>query len=329
LTLVLATGLGACGGSDESGEKPPPPARAQDFPRPEGKTLGQMIKRLGEAGPVLSPSVSVLEPGENRFGFGLFDRARRQLADAPVALYIAPAENGTVRDGKVSGPFLARYESLAVKSPYQSKTVAQDDDTAKSVYVADIDFPKDGQYAVLGVVRLDDRLVGTGPVGVEVKDGTAVPGVGDPAPRIDTPTTADVGGDLKQIDTRVPPSTMHERSFKEIAGRRPAVLLFATPALCQSRVCGPVVDIAEQAKAENGEGVEFVHQEIFQDNEIKKGCLERKRPMKKCFREQVIAFKLPTEPWLFTIDADGRVAARIEGAFSAKELEQAIEMARQ
>jgi hypothetical protein len=39
------------------------------------------------------------------------------------------------------------------------------------------------------------------------------------------------------------------------------------------------------------------------------------------------AYGLPSEPWLFTIDRRGRVAARLEGSFGIGELRQAIERA--
>jgi hypothetical protein len=38
----------------------------------------------------------------------------------------------------------------------------------------------------------------------------------------------------------------------------------------------------------------------------------------------VNAFRLPSEPWLFVIDGKGKIAARMEGAFSARELEDAV-----
>jgi hypothetical protein len=38
-------------------------------------------------------------------------------------------------------------------------------------------------------------------------------------------------------------------------------------------------------------------------------------------------WNLPTEPWLFAIDRNGRIAARIEGAFSARELEAVLKKA--
>ena len=291
------------------------------FPRPGGKSLAELRKGFGP-GPVLSPSVSILDPGRNRFGFGLFDRARRQIAEAPAALYFAPAAGG-----KVSGPFPARFEWLKVKPQFQSRNVAEDPDAARSLYVADLKFPKSGRYEILGAVRLDDRLVAASRVQVEVYRKEPVPKVGDPAPEIDTPTKASVGGDVAKIDTRVPPDDMHEVDYADALGERPIVLLLATPALCQSRVCGPVVDIAQQVKASYKGDAAFIHMEIYKDNEIKPGCLEGRRPLSDCYRPQVLAFKVATEPWLFTIDRQGRVAARIEGAFSESELEKAVHAA--
>jgi hypothetical protein len=170
------------------------------------------------------------------------------------------------------------------------------------------------------MARLDDRLVTAAPAGgpLRVVDRDPVPGVGDPAPRTNTPTEASVGGNLEAIDTRVPPSSMHEVNFADVVGKKPVILLFATPALCQSRVCGPVVDIAEQVKAKHEGEAEFIHMEIFNNNNVEQG-----------YRPQVREWNLPTEPWLFAIDRSGKIAARIEGAFSARELERALKKATQ
>ena len=315
ILAAFALGIAGCGGGDDddAADKPPAPARPQDFPKPNGRTLAQLTKELGGEGPVLSPSVSQLRPGSNRFGFGLFDRSRAQITDAPAAVYVARAGGGKAR-----GPIPARYESLAVEAQFQSRSVASDPDAAKSLYVADVKFDEPGRYEVLGVLRLDGRLVAAGNAGgaVTVASTSRVPAVGDRAPRVSTPTKAQVGGDIERIDTRQPPSTMHEADFADVLGKKPAILLFATPALCQSRVCGPVVDIAEQVKARRGEEAAFIHQEIFVDNEVDKG-----------FRPQVLKWRLPTEPWVFAVDRRGRVAARIEGAFSADELERAVDAA--
>ena len=93
-------------------------------------------------------------------------------------------------------------------------------------------------------------------------------------------------------------------------------LLFATPQLCQSRVCGPVVDVALQMKAKYGDRVEFIHQEVYEDNDPNKGL-----------REPLQRFNLPTEPWLFVVGKDGRITARLEGSFGLGAFEQALKTA--
>ena len=89
--------------------------------------------------------------------------------------------------------------------------------------------------------------------------------------------------------------------------------MFATPQFCQSRVCGPVVDVAEQVKQLYGDKAAFIHMEIYNDNDPDKGV-----------RPQVRAFHLPSEPWLFAIDREGTVSAVIEGAFGVDELTKAV-----
>ncbi len=138
-------------------------------------------------------------------------------------------------------------------------------------------------------------------------------GPGDRAPSIHTPTAADAGNDLAEITTRVPPDTQNQADFADVLGKEPTVLLFATPQFCQSRVCGPVVDVAEQVKEEYGEEAEFIHMEIFNDNDPGKGV-----------RPQVRAFHLPSEPWLFVIDHQGTIRTAIEGAFGVERLTEAV-----
>ena len=313
--FACALVAGGCGGDDgdEGAAKPPPEARPEQFPEAAGKTLLELRAALPKAGPVLAPSVSQFTPGENRLGFGLFTASRAQIADAATAVYVAPAGGG-----EAQGPYVARYESLEVKPQFQSQSSASDPDAAKSVYVADVPFDKPGQYQLLGIARLDDRLVAATSAlpEITVSPEDTVPAVGAKAPVIHTPTEADAAGDIESIDTRVPPSTMHEVDFADVVGKKPVVLVFATPRLCQSRVCGPVVDVAEQLKAEYGDEVEFIHMEIYKNNEIQDG-----------FRPQVAAWRLPSEPWAFAIDKQGKIAARLEGAYSARELQAAIEKA--
>ena len=313
LLAAAAAVLAGCGGGGmgaNRGAGTPQVPTAQPWPRPGTRTLAQLRAGLAP-GPRLATSVSVLEPGTDRVAFALFDRARRQIADTPTALYIARADGTGVR-----GPIRARYAPLTVKPQFRSRTTAQDPDSANSIYVADAEFPAPGRYLVLGVARLDQRLVGATPVAVSVRRHWRPPAVGDLAPRVHTPTAASVRGDLASIDTRVPPDTMHSVDLASVLGRRPVMLLFATPGLCASRICGPVTDIVEQLHSGEQGDAEFIHMEIYNGNRRDLG----ERP-------QVRAYGLPSEPWLFAIDRHGRVAARIEGAFSLDEAKRALDAA--
>jgi hypothetical protein len=321
---VLSLLLAACGsgsGKNASGSSTQPLAKSADFPSPKGKSLLQLKKGLGP-GPVLAPTVSVVMPGRDRYGFGLFDRARKQIAEAPVALYVERSGSSTV-----SGPFVARDLPLTVKPAFQSETVAKDPDAAKSLYVADLRIKQAGNYAVMGVAKLDGRLVATDPIYLGVGQPSRVPRVGQKAPVIATPTLKSVGGDVSKIDTRTPPDSMHDVNFADVLGKKPIVLVFATPALCQSRVCGPVVDIAEEVKSEHKSEAAFIHMEIYNGNKIGQGCLDGTRLQDQCLRPQVLAYHLPTEPWAFAIDRHGKIVDRLEGAFSKSELENALKLA--
>jgi hypothetical protein len=316
LLALVALLVAGCGDDSSSDEQAPPPARAQDFPKPEGQSLRGLLADLG-SGPVLAPSGQEFRTGKQRFGFALFREDRSQITDASVAVYVAPAGGGTAQ-----GPYLARYESLAVRPQFQSRQTAADPNAAKSIYTTEIPFDKPGRYEVLGIARRGGKLVAASlpQAGIVVKDASNddIPRVGSTPPRIHTPTEASAGGDIASIDTRLPPSSMHDDDFADVLGKKPVVLLFATPQLCQSRVCGPVVDIAEQEKAKGASSdVAFIHMEVFRDNRIDKGI-----------RPQMAAFNLLSEPWLFTFNRAGEVAARIEGAYSERELAQAIAAAK-
>jgi len=312
--VLLAAGLvGGCGGDTEADTPavaPTPTATPQDFPAATGRSLADLQEMVPE-GPVLSATVTVLEKGRNRVGFGLFDTARKQLGGANVALYVSRSDGSELR-----GPVLARAESLEVGPQFRSRQTAADPDAANHLYVADLDFPRRGAWAVTAVARLDGRLVRTSPTGMKVGSrGARPPAVGERAPRIHTPTVADVGGDLAAIDTRLPPlRALHDSDVADVLGKEPLVLVFATPQLCQSRVCGPVVDVTAQVQSRVGDDVRFVHMEIYNENDVAKG-----------FRPQIAAYRLPTEPWTFVIDRRGIVRERFEGAMSVRELARAVD----
>ena len=304
--------LAGCGGdSDDEGNASrdrPAPSPAE-FPAANGKTLKQVLSVSTGEGPVVSPAALVLRRGENRFAFGVFSIDHAQITDAQVAVYAAP---GAGLEGPAIGPFTARIEDLSTEPAFRAETTSSDPDAAQAIYLTQIPLDKPGPWTFAALVKEGDGYTGSLlPTPSEVGQFDP-PDVGDPAPNVHTPT-ADEVADISEIDTRVPPDDMHDEDLADVLGHKPVVLLFATPQLCQSRICGPVVDVAEQVKREFGDRVAFIHQEVYNDNEINKGV-----------RPQMRAYRLPSEPWLFVIDPSGTVSTVIEGAFSVGELQDAV-----
>jgi len=275
-----------------------------------GRSLDQVLASEDHQNLAVSPTGQVFGTGHNRFGFGIFQVDNTPIAGADVALYAQPAQGGPTE-----GPFAASYQTLATDPAYEATSTRTDPDAAKGFYVANVPFNRPGPWNMVALIRQGDKLTAAR-VNLSILVGrpNRIPQVGQKPPPIHTPTVADVGGNVAKIDTRQPHDDMHAVDFHDVIGKQPVVLLFATPALCQSRVCGPVVDVAEQVEHEpTSKGVAFIHQEVYNHNNASDGI-----------RPQLQAFGLQTEPWLFVFDKSGRISTRIEGAFSLPELEAAV-----
>ncbi len=284
---------------------------AADFPPVQGRTLQQVADQIGATGPEVGLATSVFTPGENRLGFGVID-PKTGFVYGKTAVYVAPNPGA-----KASGPYPAPADLLVTEPAYRSKTAASEKDPFAAIYQARVPFDQPGKWTVLAVTIVNGRPVAA-PAAVKVVPAgrDPVPRVGEEAPGVDTDTVESANGNIASIDTRVPPDDMHRTNFRDVVGKKPVALLFATPQLCESRVCGPVVDIAAQLKAQYGDRVEFIHQEVYVDNQVDKGL---RKPLRQ--------FGLPTEPWLFTVKLDGTIAARLEGSFGLDGFERAVQAA--
>jgi hypothetical protein len=337
--VLLLAGCGGSGDSTGSGStsaESRPAAPKSEFPSAKGKSLEQVLEAAdGPSNLVVSPAALVFYKGENRYPFGVFERDRSQVPDADVALYFArvpgqKAEKGSKFDaapGSTSarkaeeraldepavGPFPAAIESMQTQPAFRAETTTSDPNAATVVYTTHVNFPADGEWRIAALIKKDGKLTAALLPSAVVGAYKKVPRIGQKAPFIHTPTPADVGGDLSKITTRIPPDTQNRVDYAEVLGKEPIVLLFATPQFCQSRVCGPVVDVAEQLKQLYGDKAAFIHMEIYTDNDPSKPV-----------RPQVKAFHLENEPWLFAIGRDGRIKDEIEGAFGVEELTRVV-----
>jgi hypothetical protein len=178
----------------------------------------------------------------------------------------------------------------------------------RGVYVADVVLDQPGAWKALALT--EGRRV---PFALEVKPQPEAPVVGAAAPRAPSPTLTDPLG-VKPICTRHPRCPLHTGSLADVIGTGKLVAaLFATPALCQSQYCGPVLDELLAIRGPFTDRVTFVHVEIYRSN---RGA---------DLAPTVEAWGLPSEPWLYTIDGAGTIVGRIDGAFGGDEMQAQLE----
>jgi hypothetical protein len=307
---------GSRSGSTRSAAAPPPavdelPAaehpQASQFPSAKGRTL-QQLAALVQSSAQLGPATGVFTPGTRRFAFGLNTNSGA-FVYAPTAVYIAASPNAPA-----AGPFLAPADPMTVEPRFRSQQNAGPGGI-RAIYAAQMPLAHKGTYTVLALTRTKSGLVGS-PGEIAVAASSPIPDVGQRPPAIATDTPASVHGDTRLLTTRLPPESMSSVSFKSVLGKQPVALLFSTPQLCMSKVCGPVTDVAAQLQNQFGNKVVFIHEEVYVNNDPKQGL-----------RPQLKAFHLQTEPWLFTINRKGVIAARLEGAFGLSEFSQAVQAA--
>ena len=97
------------------------------------------------------------------------------------------------------------------------------------------------------------------------------------------------------------------------------MVVFATPAYCQTSTCGPQLDVVKGLKQQYGDRMNFIQIEIY-DNPLEiQGDLSRGR-----IAPTVTEWNLPSEPWTFVVDDDGIVRAKFEAFTTSRELEEAL-----
>jgi len=252
-------------------------------------------------GPALSAQVvaSELTVGVRRVPIGIVDH-NTPVTDATVHVRVFASVGGSAQlKDEADAPF--RGEGLQ----------------GAGLYIAQLKLDTVGQWVAQVIVQ---RPGGTA-VGLvapfKVLSVMTVPAIGQAAPRSRNQTLADVP-DASYIDSGSPPDDMHAISIADaIAQHRPALVVFATPAFCQSSTCGPQVHAVQQLEPAYRDRVTFIHVEIYRDF--------KPDPSKRQLTATVVEWNLQTEPWVFLIDAKGAIAAEFEAVAAADELKLAVE----
>jgi len=155
----------------------------------------------------------------------------------------------------------------------------------------------------------------------------STPAVGAPAPASDTPTATTAEGIAAiSTDTAPDPAFYTTSIATAVASGKPAFIVFATPAFCQTAMCGPTLDVIKGVAADYRDRVDFIHVEPYQLQQTDAGLQPtldadgRLQPV-----QSVIDYGLPSEPYMFVTDAAGNIATKIEGIAGAAEIRAALD----
>ncbi len=274
-------------------------------------------------------SFDVAVGDDQRLLVGLFTPERQLVAHGEVELGLAYLGDDGEAQAPIEQTAPARFVSVPGTTP--GDTTEQPslvEDTGTGVYAATVDLDRPGLWGVRIVGELEDGTPISGNRVLQVLEEHLVPAPGDEAPQVDNHTLADVeAGDVEAIavDSRaqgpndeVAHPQLHRTTVAEAIGAgRPVVVAIATPVYCATRFCGPLTDVVAELATTYDDRAEFVHIEVWEDFDEQR------------LNDAAAAFIQTesggNEPWVFLIDADGRIADRWDNILDLDELTDALE----
>lgn len=186
----------------------------------------------------------------------------------------------------------------------------------RGVYVVPVRFTSAGIWGVLLEMAVDDVQESVR-LRFSVRDRQAAPSVGDRAPSVESRTRDDVAALSELTSDPDPEPGLYASSISEaLIDGQPLVIAFATPAFCHSRTCAPVLEAVKAVWRELSSEVTGIHIEVFENPG---------EPQRLVEGETFVAWRLPSEPWVFVIDRDGVIRYAFEGAVTEEELRSAVE----
>ncbi len=301
LFLVMVLMLAACSGQNTASA---PTGFGQPVPNQVNPSQGNNAQGLNSPTQamqvILVPSEVVVGP--NRFAIGLIDPLHGMVRDASVHL----------RYFDLSNPSQPVPESEA------DATRLETADHSSAIYAQEREFKRAGQWGVEVQAHLSNGLSLVKRIGFQVVASSPTLKIGDKVPALSTRTAAEVGNDLHKLSSATNPNPAFYRLSlaQALTNGKPTLLLFATPAFCQSRLCGPSYDVLTSLQQRYGDRFNYVHVEVYTG-------LPNPAANNWQLDPAMTAFGLQSEPWLYVINK-GVVTYRVEGLFTADEVAQQI-----
>lgn len=293
LIIMLLGLLTACGqGTNGFGEAANRPAEHTA----SAQHAAQPTPASGTLQPVLATSELLV--GSNRLAFGLLEN------NAPIA--DAAQTKVQVRYFKLNGDQATMVGEEAAR--YYGENLGP-----RGTFIVHPTFDVAGKWGMEVQAERPGKAVEIQRIALEVIEKGSAATVGAPAPRSKTPTANEVA-DLKTITSDATPDPrFYQLSVDQaVTSGKPSLILFATPGFCETAVCGPTVEVLGRLYDTFGDKLNAVHVEVYQ--------LPYEGKPVAVMQE----WGLRSEPWLFLVDKDGKIAGRFEGGMTFQELEPEV-----
>jgi hypothetical protein len=195
------------------------------------------------------------------------------------------------------------------------------------LYRTSVEFDCAGEWGAEVEADMPDGSVASQRMRFTVLADASTPGIGEPAPRSDS-LTASTPEEVATVSTDPDPFPgAYERTIGEVVSSgEPSIVFFATPAFCQTGICGPTMELVKSVVADYVDRVAFVNVEPYAlhmtENGLQPALDEagRLQPV-----QAVLDYGLRTEPFLFVVDAEGDVFATFEAVVGEDELRAALD----
>jgi hypothetical protein len=186
-------------------------------------------------------------------------------------------------------------------------------DYAVPYWVVYPQLPSAGEWGFVADITLADGAHTAPEFVIAVAEQTSAPSLGETPPASYNRTLASEPNIARLTSDPHPEPGLYRLTVAEaLTSGKPTVVTFATPGFCQTRLCAPVVDSVKAVYYDLQAAVNFIHIDVYQSFD----------PL--IYATEMDEWQLPSEPWTFVLDEDGRVAARLSGPVSPRELSDVL-----
>lgn len=191
----------------------------------------------------------------------------------------------------------------------------------RGIYTTELDFSETGDWSAVASAPMSDGSTASVEVRFRVNERPKSVKVGEPVP-LSASRTLNSVSDISELTTgsHRDPELYRLSIADTVAGDRPFMVVFASPAFCTNAVCGPQVEVASELREDYGEQFDFLHVDLYENPHEIQGDLSR-----AVLTPLLDEWRLSSQEWTFVVNEDGIVTHRFENFAPKDELIEAIE----